>query len=262
MGKPISLFDTWCESDRNESNGKHLWKLSEKQSGRSQVEEHLYVTVRAHYDRIDRIAEDVEQLGFAIAATTLRERLPRTKKARSGDLGEILASELVEEEMGFDVPIRRMRYKDGREVPLRGDDFIGVKYGRDEGLRLLKGEAKSRAVLGKTTITEARKALNRDNGRCTPCSLLFVADRLLDRDGDQRELGRVLRKEVGTKTLVPARIDHVLFTLSGNAPPAALEEDLQAAEEGRNHTVINIRIEDHQTFIADVYEGAANLGDD
>ena len=111
-----------------------------------------------HYDSLNRIADDVVQLGYEIAAKILRERLPRTKKARSGDLGEILASELVEEKLNFNVPVRRMRYKDGREVPLRGDDFIGVRYDKEDGLRLLKGESKSRKVLGEDAITAARKA--------------------------------------------------------------------------------------------------------
>jgi hypothetical protein len=258
----MTLFDEWCESRRTENKRKRLWKFTEKDDGRETIQTQLCETVRSHYDSLDRIADDIEKLGYEVAAEILRERLPRTKKARSGDLGEILASELVEEELGFRVPVRRMRYKDGREVPLRGDDFIGVKYGEDDGLRLLKGESKSRSTLGKTTITQARESLNRDNGRCTPSSLLFVADRLLERDGGEAELGRAIRKEVGTRTLRPSRIDHVLFTLSGNAPPASLEADLEAAEDGRNHTVINVRIEDHQEFIADIYEGAGSLGDD
>ena len=70
-----------------------------------------------------------------------------------------------------------MRYKDGREVPLRGDDFIGVGHDDEDRLHvLLKGEAKSRRALGKTTITEARAALNRDDGRCTPSSPLVCRE--------------------------------------------------------------------------------------
>ena len=43
-----------------------------------------------------------------------------------------------------------MRFKDGREVALRGDDFIGVSYDEEQDrLRLLKGELKSRMTLGK-----------------------------------------------------------------------------------------------------------------
>ena len=68
--------------------------------------------------------------------------------------------------------------------------------------------------------------LNRDNGRCTPDSLLFVANRLLEsNDPDDNALGRSLRDEVGLKSLRADRIDHMLFTVSGNGPHASLKED-------------------------------------
>lgn len=258
----MALYSKWCKLDRSENKRKRLWKFTEKANGRDIIKTQLYEAVRSHYDSVERIADDVEKLGYKIAAGILRERLPRTKIARSGDLGEILACELVEEEMDFTVPVRRLRYKDGREMAVRGDDFIGVRWDEDKGLlQLLKGESKSRITLAETTITKARASLNRDNGRCTPSSLLFVADRLLG-DDDTKDLGKALREEVGTKSLPATRIDHVLFTMSGNVPPAALEDDLKAASSGRNHTVINIRIEDHQRFIAETYKGAEKVGND
>ena len=258
----MALFNDWCKRSRDENGRKSLWTFTEKAGGRDRIKSGLCETVRSHYDSLNRIADDVVQLGYKIAAEILRERLPRTKKARSGDLGEILASELVEEKLHFNVPVRRMRYKDGREVPLRGDDLIGVRYDKEDGLRLLKGESKSRKVLAKDTIAAARKTLNRNNGRCSPSSLLFIADRLLEGEGGDAELGRAIRKEVGTKALRPKQIDHVLFTLSGNAPPPALKDDLEAADGKRQQTTINVCIEDHQEFIAEIYKGAGNLGDD
>jgi hypothetical protein len=60
----------------------------------------------------------------------------------------------------------------------------------------------------------------------------------------------------------PDRIDHMLFTVSGNAPPAALRNDLEATGTERGQYVVNLRIEDHQEFIADMYEKALKLGDD
>jgi hypothetical protein len=54
--------------------------------------------------------------------------------------------------------VRRLRYKDGREMALRGDDFIGAAYDPNDKLWLLKGEAKSNKTLDKTTITNARTA--------------------------------------------------------------------------------------------------------
>jgi hypothetical protein len=116
--------------------------------------------------------------------------------------------------------VRRLRYKDGRNMAMRGDDFIGAGY-HGEKLWLLKGEAKSNKVLGKATVTSARKVLDRDNGRCTPDSLLFVANRLLESNDPTNALGRSLRDEVGLKSLRADRIDHMLFTVSGNGPHAS-----------------------------------------
>lgn len=259
----MGLYERWCEATKEKDKRKHYWTYVEKDGGRDEISAHLAKTIRSHYDRLERIAEDVERLGYKIAAKILSEAMPQTDKGRSGDLGEILATELVEEEIGLRVPVRRLRYKDGRNMAMRGDDFIGAGYGgQDEKLWLLKGEAKSNKKLSKSTVTSARKVLDRDNGRCTPDSLLFVANRLLEsNDPDENALGRDLRDEVGVKSLRADRIDHMLFTVSGNGAHASLKEDLEAAGTNRDHYVVNIHVEDHQDFIAAMYEGAQDLGD-
>jgi Cap4 SAVED domain len=256
----VALFADWCNCQQDNNGRKRLWKFTERNGGRIAIAGDLPDMLRSHYDDMDRIAEDIRSLGFAGAATLLAERLPRTSRARSGELGEILATELVEQTLGFEVPIRRLRYKDGREMALRGDDFLGARVDEAGDLHLLKGEAKSRIVLSTTTIDEARAALSRDNGRPTPTSLMFVADRLLEKGGEEAALGRTIRNEVATRTVPATRIDHVMFTMSGNAAPQALVEDLQSASTDRTHTVMHLRIEDHQDFIRVSYEGALNLG--
>lgn len=158
------LFNHWCGKREIQDNRKHLWILVEKRGGRDEIRDRLAETMRSHYERLDRIADDVARLGYEGAAELLRIEMPQSAKARSGELGEILATELVEEETPFRVPVRRLRYKDGRDMALRGDDFIGAAYDADDKLWLLKGEAKSNKMLGKTTITQARKALCRHDG--------------------------------------------------------------------------------------------------
>ncbi len=260
----MGLYERWCKSTKEKDKRKHYWTYVEKDGGRDEICGDLAETMRSHYDRLERIADDVKRLGYVIASEILRAEMPQNSKGRSGDLGEILATELVEEEVGLRVPVRRLRYKDGRNMAMRGDDFIGAGYGgKDEKLWLLKGEAKSNKVLSKTTVASARKVLNRDHGRCTPDSLLFVANRLLEsNDPDDNELGRSLRDEVGLKSLHDDRIDHMLFTVSGNGPHASLKEDLVAAGTNRDQYVVNIHIEDHQDFIATMYQEAEDLGDD
>jgi hypothetical protein len=257
----VGLFDDWCAKKNSKDKQKYFLTFVEKDGGRDAIRDRLAETMRSHYDRLDRIADDVARLGYEGAAELLRTVLPQSAKARSGELGEILATELVEEETGFRVPVRRLRYKDGREMALRGDDFIGAGYDSDDKLWLLKGEAKSKKNLGKTTITRARQALGRHDGRCTPDSLLFVANRLLESDDNEDvELGRTIRDAIGSKAIRASRVDHMLFTMSGNAPPGALKADLDAASTDRTQYVVNLRIEDHQEFIAEMFEEAENLG--
>ncbi|MBB2793633.1 UNVERIFIED_ORG: hypothetical protein GGD58_002492 [Rhizobium pisi] len=258
----MGLYDRWCEAARKKDKRKRYWTFVEKEGGREAISSGLAETVRSHYDRLENIAEDVKRLNYDGAATILRAAMPQTPKGRSGDLGEILATELVEEEVGLRVPVRRLRYKDGRNMAMRGDDFIGAGYVEDQ-LWLLKGEAKSKKSLGKATVTSARKVLDRDNGRCTPDSLLFVANRLLESTDDaDKALGRDLRDEVGVKSLRPGRIDHMLFTVSGNGPHASLAADLEAATTNRDHYVVNVHIDDHQDFIAAIYGEAEDIGND
>ena len=260
----MQLFTRWCDATRTNNKRKQYWTYVEKDGGRDQICDDLAETIRSHYDRLERIAEDVEQLGYKTAAKILSAAMPQTPRGRSGDLGEILATELVEEEIGLRVPVRRLRYKDGRNMAMRGDDFIGAGYdAKGEKLWLLKGEAKSNKVLGKATVTSARNVLDRDNGRCTPDSLLFIANRLLEsNDPDDNALGRSLRNEVGLKSLRADRIDHMLFTVSGNGPHASLKDDLDATGTDRDHYVVNLHVEDHQDFIAAIYQEAEDIGDD
>lgn len=257
----MPLYWDWCVCAEEVTGRKRLWLLTEKAGGRERVWALLLETVRSHYDHLDRIAADAARLGYEKAAKILRTRMPTEERARSGDIGEILASELAEDTLGFRIPVKRLRFKDGRNMALRGDDFIGVGVAEGGQLRLLKGESKSRQELAKPAITEGREALDRDDGRCTPESLLFVADRLLDsNDPADQALGQALRDEIGQKSLPPGRIDHMLFTLSGNVPPPSLKADLNGAGGGRGQYSINLRVPDHRDFIGAVYVEAAKLG--
>lgn len=258
------LFDDWCDFyeevlDVPTPQKKRLWKFTEKPGGRAAIKNELCQRARNHYDTLQNIADDVERLGYTQAASILRNRTPKGKASRSGDLGEIIATELAEERMGFTVPVRRLRYKDGREMALRGDDFIGIRQVNNQ-LNVLKGESKSRSSLQKGVINEARTALNKNKGRPTPESLLFVADRLIERGGAEKDLGQKIKDEVVKNSLPKSRIKHVLFTLSGNTPEQHLRNDLNEADAGREHRTVNIQITDHQDFIKEIYEGIEDLG--
>jgi hypothetical protein len=254
----MSIFDQWIDLQEEITGDKVLRICTEQVGGRAKITDALKDVMRSHYDDLATIADDISTLGYKMASAILYERLPQGKKGRSGDLGEILATEYTEQHLYYKVPIRRLRYKDGREMALRGDDFIGIGYDKDGQLLMLKGESKSAAALSNVTVQSARAALDRDHGRCTPHALLFVADRLLS--GKDKDVGTALKIEVATKGLPPNRIAHAVFTLSGNAPLHFLRNDLAAADANRRQISINLHIADHQNFIAKSYLDLHDLG--
>lgn len=254
------MIDNWLNittADRGER--KYFFVLLEKDGARIGIQAELIKSVRAHYDDLRHIADDIAELGFPGASAILRERLPTQPRARSGEVGEILAAEFFEHHTGFRIPVRRLRYKDGREMALRGDDFLGIQQEGDR-LNYLKGESKSGQAMGVDVITTARIRLNDDEGRPTPISLLFVADRLLDGGAEDRALGRQIRNAIGGGTIRARDVTHGLFTLTGNDMRAVLEEDLNGADDTHGHITVNLKINDHQGFIAWIYEEAGNLG--
>jgi hypothetical protein len=103
-------------------------------------------------------ASIVERMGgYPKAAAVIRGLLPTSKRIRSGDLGEILATEYVETITPFAVPLRKLRYKDDGNLAMRGNDVIGIqKVGRR--YRVLKVEAKSRTVMAAGVVGEQLQA--------------------------------------------------------------------------------------------------------
>ena len=257
------MFNDWCQIQVSTNRKKQLCGLSEKPDGRETIRDALVDRVRSHYDNLEQIAEDIERLGFPSASSILKERMPQTTRARSGEIGEIIATEFIEFHTAFRIPYRRLRYKDGRDMALRGDDLIGVYEDDNNGLSLLKGESKSRIYMSQSVVKDAREKLSNDNGRPTPISLLFVADRLLESaNEDDRVLGCRIRDEVALRTVPSRRITHGLFALSENTSKTVLQADIRAADGVHKHITIGFRIDGHSAFVKEVFEEAGNLGDD
>lgn len=255
------MIEDWLEIETQErGDGKSMYIVTERPEVRIGIRDQLIERVRSHYDDLRNIEEDIAELGFPEAANILRERMPIEPRQRSGEIGEILATEFMEYQTGFRIPVRRLRYKDGRDMALRGDDFIGIKQ-TDARLDYLKGEAKSGQNMARNVICIARAQLGAENGHPTSISLLFVADRLLDGDEDDRKLGRLIRNAVGQGTIQSSNVTHGLFTLTGSDNQADLQADLDNAPNEHDHVSVNLQILDHQEFIAWVYHEAENLGD-
>ena len=234
--------------------GKHSLHLMTEVSGvRARVLDDVRDVVRAHYVSPELTAKRLASLGAPKTAELLQEHVPTTMTARSGDLGEVLATEIAEQTLKFAVPIRRLRWKDGRNMALRGDDIIGIRFDAKGKLEFLKGESKSRAALTTGVLDEAGAALDRDRGRPTRHAVLFVAERL-------RELGEdslaVSLESAVLDSFSGRRVEHFLLALTGGNPEKLLNDHLTAAAtKKRTRHAVGVRIVDHGSFIELLFGG-------
>lgn len=218
--------------------------------------------VPSHYSSEEKIARALARLGKPAAAELIQELLPTTKNIRSGDLGEIYATEWIDERSGgYRSPIKRLRWKDHRNMAMRGDDVIGLLQDAEtQRLHFLKAEVKSRANLTAQVLTEARAGLDKDGGLPSAHALSFISARLL-------ELGNASLADAIDDALlrrgIPVQsVRHLLFTFSGNTPDALLTASLQAYPGEITQWAVGLSVNDHQEFIGAVYDQViANAND-
>jgi len=82
--------------------------MTEHTGARAGVLDEVRDVLRSHYVSPEITAARIAELGAPKTAKLLREHVPKTRTARSGDLGEVLATEIAEQNLKFDVPIRRL----------------------------------------------------------------------------------------------------------------------------------------------------------
>lgn len=200
-------------------------------------------------DHFVGIATVMKAGGYQKAAAIIKESLPVSKRTRSGDLAELLATEYVDAETLFRVPIRKLRWKSDREMPMHGNDVIAIDA-TGPTPRLLKGEVKSRANFSAAVAKEAADGLDRHGGRPNPSTLAFITKRLYEEGRDQEgDLFRDL--QAGGK--LKASITQLIFAVSGNDPFSVLAAAPAPTPPGTPRDCAGIRIVDHQQFIASVF---------
>ena len=214
----------------------------------------LVKIVPDHYLAPNSVADILERLGKKAAAQKLIDKIPEVKKIRSGDIGEIVTTDFIEESTKFFVPIRKLRWRDHRNMAMRGDDVIGVCANHSEQtVCFLKAEAKSYQSLNNDALSKARTELDNDRGLPAPHALGFVIDRLKDIGEDK--LAHLLEKAQLVNGINTDQVEHMLFVLTASNP-ASLQKDALFAYEGEiKQSSVGFRVSRHQELIARVYQG-------
>lgn len=246
-------FEEWCDIEEEAVNGQNLIILSMPDEKLETACELVASVVPNHFASPERIAHILEKLGKPKAAAYLREKLPQTKTMRSGDLGEILATQYIDERTVYRTPIKRLRWKDHREMAMRGDDVIGITFpDGNVPIRFLKSEVKSRSALTTKVVQEARQSLDEYGGLPSPHALSFISDRL--HENGQNELADLIDLAQLRDGIKEDQIQHLFFAYCGNAPGAFLKAGLEAYAGPIQQNSVGLRVVKHQEFIALVFE--------
>lgn len=250
---PKHLYENWCDIKKTDiSAGRKFYLLTEKAGARSGIHAAIVETVHSHYEDPKQLSARINRIGFKKASKILDKILPKTKKARSGHLGEIFAAEVVPVVLpSFKVPVKRLRWLDGRETALRGEDVIGIACEKTR-VRFLKGESKSRAGLTPAVIADARETLKSNHGSLSQHAMAFIMRRLSEQ-GD-KATAQIFEDYMLEKTIQVQDLVHLMFGLSGNDASEQLKSDLMGYSGKIEQHVVNLRIEDHQRFISSIYK--------
>ena len=77
----------------------------------------------------------------------------------------MIATDYIEECTNFIVPIRKLRWRDHRDMAMRGDDVIGIYVNpEDQTVHFLKAEAKANKALSNDVLSKARTELDNIRG--------------------------------------------------------------------------------------------------
>jgi hypothetical protein len=210
------------------------------------------------YAESDSLAMVAERFGKEGVAKFLRNKLPTKASARSGDTGEILATAYLHQECGYAVGPSRLIQRDHQEWAMRGDDALGAMFDSKGQLRITKVEAKSRATLGDGTVKAARQGLTRNDEMPSPHSLTQFAERLLPTaDSHIGEAVLTMQLSDGVR---PNRVGHLMFLFTGSDPSAHVAADLKAYSGPVSQLTVTLRVNGHQEFIKDAYDGVTTGG--
>ncbi|MDF1670202.1 MAG: SAVED domain-containing protein [Roseovarius sp.] len=257
----MPLFDGWCGSVDHPVGDSFLRVLSGQEAHVNAGVQATAAIVPGHYASEEHVAHALRRLGKPAAAALIEGKLPTTKAIRSGDLGEIYATEWIDAHSGYHAPIKRLRWKDHRNMAMRGEDVIGVfQDPQSQRLSFLKTEAKSRVALTAQVLTEARAGLDKDSGLPSSHALAFISARLLELNN--LPLADAIDDALLKHGIPLASVQHLLFTFSGNAPQELLTAAINAYPGDVNQWGVGVHVAGHGAFIGAVYDQViANAND-
>jgi len=253
----MSDFKKWCTETETRVSTHVLHHLVADPERLPNAVKIVANAIPDYYAFPSRISELMATLGKPAVAKFIAGKFPTMSTAKSGDLGEILCTAYVTETTHFKRGIKKFRWKDHRDMSMRGEDLLAFSFGADgTDLKILKAEVKSRVSISTAVIKEARASLDDYQQLPSPHAITFVADRAGE-SGDL-ELRAAIDKAQLVDGIKLSQMTHMLFTFSGNNPSPFLQVNLSAYDGNVPQHYVGLQVKSHQTFISDVFEEASS----
>ena len=132
----------------------------------------------------DLLTDICDEIGWTETRDFLLEVPPSNKTAKRGEFGEALTYELLENMLGFRVPVRKLRYKVTGGQSLPGTDILAVKLDEGSISEVCFIECKLRTVFDNQAALDAYNQLLGIRTQKYPDIVRFTANRLKD-SGDR-----------------------------------------------------------------------------
>ena len=253
----MAHLKNWCNRSSTKVNKHNLLYFEAEALKVASAVASVAAVVPSHYAAAERVSRILNRMGKREAGKYLATKLPTGTKSRSGDIGEILAASFVTEFTPYKLGVLKLRWKDHREMAMRGDDILAVREDPNLKVCFLKGEVKSRSALAKRTVDDARRALASNYGRPTPHALWFVADRLYETG--QTALSDLIDDQLKER-IKTTQMSHMMFMFTGSNPCKLLTDNLTAYTGTIPQYAIGLRVAEHQNFIKKIYEKVISDG--
>ena len=243
------FFTPWCDAPTDERVKEHTSRVLVANDDAKGIDAVVAIMPKT-YAKTTTLALIAENLDKEAVAQLLKNKMPTKANARSGDLGEILATAYIRDTMGYQTGPSRLIERDHQEWAMRGDDALGARLTAGK-VHMVKLESKSRAKADGKTVTEARAGLARNDDLPSPHSTTQFAERLLVTD---EPLGLAVLSAQLKTGLRPSDVSHVMFLFVGNHPASAVRDDLNAYAGKVTQVTVTVRARAHQDFIRKSYE--------
>jgi Cap4 SAVED domain len=246
-------FEQWCDPPVVNNVDKHAYGnlvSNDDAAGISAVS----ATLAQKYAEVDMLVHIAEQFGKHGVSAYLTNKFPTKASARSGDIGEIMATAYLHEHCGYAVGPSRLIDRDHQQWAMRGDDVLGVKIDTETGVQVAKVEAKSGKKIPKKVVTEAREGLGRCNGLPSPHSLSQFAERL--RRASHDDLADAVLQVQLIDDIRPEIVTHMMFLFTMDDPTEFVKDDLANYAGSIEQLTMTLRVAAHPKFISEVYEKA------